>query len=75
VHAVAVGERQRRPVIESGSGDWTVRGWGLESGEPVLGPLTGHGAVVNGLAIGQRYGRAVLVSGGLDGPCGCGTWN
>ena len=42
VDAVAVGERHGRPVIVSGGGDGTVRVWDLESGAPVLGPLTGH---------------------------------
>ena len=44
VNAVAVGERNGRPVIVSGGIDRTVRVWDLESGEPVLGPLTGHTA-------------------------------
>ena len=42
VSAVVVGERHGRPVIVSSSYDQTVRVWDLESGEPVLGPLTGH---------------------------------
>jgi hypothetical protein len=56
VYAVTVGERHGRPVIVSGSGEETGRVWDLESGEPVLGPLTGHdgtvatGAFVNSMA-------------------------
>ena len=65
---MAVGERQGRPVIVSGSdGDRTVRVWDLESGKPVLGPLTGHDGAVNAVAVGERHGRPVIVSGGGDG--------
>ena len=67
VNAVAVGERQGRPVIVSGGDDGTVRVWDLESGEPVLGPLTGHDGVVDAVAVGERQGRPVIVSGGGDG--------
>ena len=63
VTAVAVGERQGRPVIVSGGGDRTVRVWDLESGEPVLGPLTGHDGAVTAVAVGERQGRPVIVSG------------
>ena len=64
VNAVAVGERQGRPVIVSGGDDRTVRVWDLESGEPVLGPLTGHDGAVYAVAVGVRRGRPVIVSGG-----------
>ena len=74
VNAVAVGERRGRPVIVSADGvsvygmaDGTVRVWDLESGEPVLGPLTGHKDGVEAVAIGQRQGRPVIISGGMDG--------
>ena len=63
---MAVGERHGRPVIVSGGGDGTVRVWDLESGEPVLGPLTGHDGGVNAVAVGERHGRPVIVSGGDD---------
>ena len=67
VNAVAVGERQGRPVIVSGGGDRTVRVWDLDSGEPVLGPLTGHDGAVAAVAVGERHGRPVIVSGSDDG--------
>jgi WD40 repeat protein len=65
VHAVAVGVRQGRPVIVSGGGE-TVRVWDLKSGEPVLGPLTGHDGPVHAVALGERHGRLVIVSGSSD---------
>ena len=46
VTAVAVGERDGRPVIVSGGSDRTVRVWDLQTGEPALGPLTGHDGMV-----------------------------
>ena len=63
---MAVGERQGRPVIVSGGDDQTVRVWDLESGEPVLGPLTGHDGWVRAVAVGERRGRPVIISGGDD---------
>jgi len=66
VLALAVGERQGRLVIVSGGYDGTVRVWDLDSGEPVLGPLTGHDDWVSAVAVGQRLGRPVIVSGGGD---------
>ena len=66
VSAVAVAERRGRPVIVSGSSDDTVRVWDLESGEPVLGPLTGHDDNVSAVAVGVRHGRPVIVSGSYD---------
>ncbi len=67
VNAVAVGARQGRPVIIAGGGNSTVQVWDLESGEPVLGPLTGHRSIVSAVAVGVRQGRPVIVSGGFDG--------
>ena len=73
---MAVGERHGRPVIVSGGDDGTVRVWDLESGEPALGPLTGHDGGVTAVAVGERHGRPVIVSGGLaTRRCGCGTWS
>ena len=65
VYAVAVGELRGRAVIVS-SAEWSLRVWDLVSGEPVLKLRTGHGPrpVV---AVGERYGRPVIVSGGSDG--------
>ena len=66
VEAVAVGERHGRPVIISGSPDKTVRVWDLETGQPVLDPLTGHRERVSAVAVGERQGRPVIVSGSDD---------
>jgi WD40 repeat protein len=66
VYAVTVGERHGRPVIVSGAGDDTVRVWDLESGELVLGPLTGDGGAVETVAVGERHGQPVIISGGAD---------
>jgi WD40 repeat protein len=66
VKAVAVAERHGRPVIVSGGADQAVRVWDLESGEPVLGPLTGHDGAVNTVAVTERHGRPVIVSSGDD---------
>ena len=67
VTAVAVGERDGRPVIVSAGGDGTVRVWDLQTGEPALGPLTGHNDWVRAVAVGERDSRPVIVSGGSDG--------
>jgi len=64
-----VGVRQGRPVIVSGGIDGTVRVWDLDTGEPVLGPLTGlagQAGRVNAVAVGVRQGRPVIVSGAAD---------
>jgi WD40 repeat protein len=43
-----------------------VRVWDLESGEPGPGPLTGHDRSVSAVAVGERHGRPVIISGGAD---------
>jgi WD40 repeat protein len=52
-----------RQVIVSAGYDKTVRVWDLESGDPALGPLTGHHGPVNALAVGERSSRRVIISG------------
>ena len=66
VHAVAVGKRKGRPVVISASEDRTVRVWDLESGELVLGPLTGHDGPVNAVTVAERIGRLVVISASED---------
>jgi WD40 repeat protein len=55
-----------RDTRASAAGGQTVRVWDLDSGEPVLGPLTGHDGEVWAVAVGQRHGSPVIVSGGTD---------
>jgi WD40 repeat protein len=43
-----------------------MRVWDLETGEPVLGPLAGHRGGVSVVAVGERQGRPVIVSGSRD---------
>jgi WD40 repeat protein len=62
VESVAMGQRQGRAVIVSGSLDKTVRVWDLETLAPVGAPLEGHSHWVQSVAVGQRQGRAVIVS-------------
>jgi hypothetical protein len=38
----------------------------LESGEPVLGPLTGHDGTVVMVAVGKQHGQPVIISGSDD---------
>ena len=66
--ALAVGRRARRTVLisrglDAGERGGVVRVWDLETGELVLGPLTGH-SYVGAVAVGERAGRSVIVSGG-----------
>jgi hypothetical protein len=55
--AVAVGERAGRPVIVSVDPVGALRVWDLDTGEQVLGPLTGHDGAVSAVAVGERAGR------------------
>jgi WD40 repeat protein len=64
--SVAIGERDGRIVVVSGSYDGTVRVWDLESGELLLGPLTGHDGRIRAVAVGERYGKPVIISAGRD---------
>jgi WD40 repeat protein len=66
VSAVALGQRQGRPVIVSGSFDWTVRVWDMETLEALGSALEGHQNEVSAVALGQRQGRPVIVSGSRD---------
>jgi hypothetical protein len=66
VDAVTVGKRVGRRIVITGSEDRTVQVWDLESGELVLGPLTGHHGPVYTVAAAERAGRPVIVSGSED---------
>ena len=44
-----------------------MRVWDPDSGEPVLGPLIGHHGDVRAVAVGERQGGPVIVSGAYDG--------
>ena len=63
VLAVAVGERQGRPVIVRGGGDGMVLVWDLETGEPALDLLQPVQHEVFAVAVGERQGRPVIVAG------------
>ena len=51
-----------------------MRVWDLATGHPVGAPLTGHTKRVDAVATAQLRGRPVVVTGGRDDRCGCGTW-
>ncbi|MFI7466835.1 WD40 repeat domain-containing protein [Nonomuraea sp. NPDC049646] len=74
VDAVAVGEVNGRAVVVV-AGDWgdaatrklPVRVWDLATHEPVGEPLVGHTGLVLSVALGEVNGRAVAVTGSVDG--------
>ena len=47
--------------------------WDAATGQPRGDPLTGHTDWVTAVAIGRIGDRDVIVSGGDDRRCGCGT--
>ena len=63
---MAIGRAGDRDVIVSGSYDETVRVWDAVTGDPVGGPLAGHGGPVLAVAIGRAGDRDVIVSGSGD---------
>src|SRR4029079_17231532 len=66
VFAVATAQLDGVPVVISGGGDATVRGWALTTGIPVGSPFIVHVGSVRGVATAQLDGRPVVVSGGED---------
>ncbi|MEU0484756.1 hypothetical protein ABZ260_36950 [Streptosporangium sp. NPDC006013] len=73
VDAVAVGEVNGRAVVVAagGWGDAThklpVRVWDLATHEPFGEPMVGHTNFVSTVALGEVNGRAVAVTGSVDG--------
>ena len=55
-------------MIVSGSsgGDKSIRIWDLEQGQQLGEPLIGHTGYVGALAVAERQGRTVIVSGSSD---------
>ncbi|MFF0248232.1 WD40 repeat domain-containing protein [Streptosporangium sandarakinum] len=73
VDAVAVGEVSGRAVVVA-TGDWgdathklPVRVWDLATHEPLGDPMVGHTKLVSAVALGEMNGRAVAVTGSVDG--------
>jgi Trypsin-like peptidase domain len=62
VDAVAIGQRNGRSVIVSGSHDGTILVWDLESETRVGEPLSGRSGPVNAVVIAERHGRQIIVS-------------
>ena len=57
-----------------------MRVWDLESGEPVVGPLTSHHGAVSAVTVGERNGRPVIISasssqGRYLRTCGLWVWD
>ena len=66
VWSVALGVLEGRPVVVSGSDDYTVRVWDLATGKQRGDPLRGHTDWVESVAVGELEGRPVVVSGSDD---------
>ncbi|WP_327089242.1 hypothetical protein OIE66_01080 [Nonomuraea sp. NBC_01738] len=73
VDAVAVGEVNGRAVVVA-AGDWgdathklPVRVWDLATHKSFGEPLVGHTGLVSSVALGEVNGRAVAVTGSVDG--------
>jgi WD40 repeat protein len=67
IHAVAVGEQHRRPIVVSGDSDGEIRLWDLAIDVASdTEQFSGHLGGVNAIAIGELADRAVAVSGGAD---------
>ncbi|MCW3096336.1 MAG: hypothetical protein JWL77_1954 [Chthonomonadaceae bacterium] len=64
-NTIALGELEDRTVLVSGSWDMTVRVWDLASGEPI-GPALKFAGYVFSVAVGELYGRAIVVTGILE---------
>jgi WD40 repeat protein len=64
VNAVAITERDGRPVIVSGGYDSTIRMWDLATGAPVGQPIPTFEYSVDGIVIAQLDDRPILVSVG-----------
>jgi WD40 repeat protein len=64
---VKVTELGGRPVVVSGSADWSVRVWDLATGSPIGNPITGHSGRVRTMSIAKLHERLVVASSCDDG--------
>lgn len=66
VRSVAFGQVDGRPVVATGSDDYTARLWDPTTGQLLRKPLAGHRNSVRSVAFGQVDGYTVLATGSGD---------
>ena len=64
--ALTVGRLKGRPIVVTGSEDWTVQIWDLPTCRPLGPPLTGHTRSVWTVALAELDGRPVILTGSAD---------
>ena len=64
--ALTVGRLKGRPIVVTGSEDWTVQIWDLPTCHPLGPPLTGHTRSVWTVALAELDGRPVILTGSAD---------
>ncbi|MEU0894925.1 caspase family protein [Streptomyces massasporeus] len=66
VRSLTVGRPNDRPIVVTGSEDWTVQIWELPTCNPLGPPLTGHTRSVWTVALAELDGRPVILTGSAD---------